>query len=87
MNLTHIDTHMGSVAHPAIIPGYVQLAVKYGLPLMLPRMTAEDFAARKDVDNQAAEMAVGLINTLEEMGIPLVDGLSGLETGSGCGPI
>ena len=79
MNLTHIDTHMGSVAHPAIIPGYVQLAVKYGLPLMLPRMTAEDFAARKDVDNQAAEMAVGLINTLEEMGIPLVDGLSGLE--------
>lgn len=79
INLTHIDTHMGSVAHPAIIPGYVQLAIKYGLPLMLPRMTAEDFAARRDVDNQAAEMAVGLINTLEEMGIPLLDGLSGLE--------
>ncbi|MBG0771764.1 MAG: ChbG/HpnK family deacetylase [Anaerolineaceae bacterium] len=79
INLTHIDTHMGSIAHPAIIPGYVQLAIKYGLPLMLPRMTAEDFAARKDVDNQAAEMAVGLINTLEEMGIPLLDGLSGLE--------
>lgn len=79
MDLTHIDTHMGSVAHPAIIPGYVQLAVKYGLPPMIPRMTAEAFAARKDVDNQAAEMAVGLIHTLEEMGIPLLDGLSGLE--------
>jgi hypothetical protein len=79
INLTHIDTHMGSIAHPAIIPGYVQLAIKYGLPPMIPRMTAEDLAARKDVDAQAAEMAAGLIHTLEEMGIPLLDGLSGLE--------
>jgi len=79
INLTHIDTHMGSIAHPAIIPGYVQLAIKYGLPPMIPRMTAEDLAARKDVDDQAAEMAAGLIHTLEEMGIPLLDGLSGLE--------
>jgi hypothetical protein len=79
MNLTHIDTHMGSIAHPSIIPGYVQLAIKYGLPPMIPRMTAEALAARKDVDDQAAEMAVELIHTLEEMGIPLLDGLSGLE--------
>ncbi len=79
INLTHIDTHMGSVAHPAIIPGYVQLAIKYGLPPMIPRMSAEDLAARIDVDDQAAEMATGLIHTLEEMGIPLLDGLSGLE--------
>lgn len=79
MNLTHIDTHMGSIAHPSIIPGYVQLAIKYGLPPMIPRMTAEALAARGDVDDQAAEMAVGLIHTLEEMGIPLLDGLSGLE--------
>ena len=79
INLTHIDTHMGSVAHPAIIPGYVQLAIKYGLPPMIPRMSAEDLAARNDVDDQAAEMATGLVHTLEEMGIPLLDGLSGLE--------
>ena len=79
MNLTHIDTHMGSIAHPSIIPGYVQLAIKYGLPPMIPRMTAEALAARKDVDDEAAGMAVELIHTLEEMGIPLLDGLSGLE--------
>jgi len=23
---THIDTHMGSIAHPSIIPGYIQLS-------------------------------------------------------------
>ena len=79
MNLTHIDTHMGSIAHPAILPGYVQLAIKYGLPPMIPRMTAEELIARPDVDDQAAEMAAGLIHTLEEMGLPLLDGLSGLE--------
>jgi predicted glycoside hydrolase/deacetylase ChbG (UPF0249 family) len=79
MNLTHIDTHMGSIAHPSIIPGYVQLAINYGLPPMIPRMTAADLAARKDVDDEAAGMAVELIHTLEEMGIPLLDGLSGLE--------
>ena len=79
MHLTHIDTHMGSVAHPSIIPGYVQLSIKYGLPPMIPRMTAEALAARNDVDDQAAEMAAELITTLEEMGIPLLDGLSGLE--------
>lgn len=28
MNLTHIDTHMGTVVHPQIIPGYIQLATR-----------------------------------------------------------
>jgi hypothetical protein len=79
INLTHIDTHMGSIAHPAIIPGYVQLAVKYGLPPMIPRMSVEELVARNDVDDQIGEMAGELIHTLEEMGIPLLDGLSGLE--------
>ncbi len=43
MNLTHIDTHMGSVAHPGIIPGYVQLAIKYGLPPMIPQNDCRSF--------------------------------------------
>jgi hypothetical protein len=79
MDLTHIDTHMGSIAHPRFIPGYVQLALKYGLPPMIPRMTAEELSKRGDVDPGTAEMVTGMVMSLEEMGIPLLDGLSGLE--------
>ena len=79
MTLTHIDTHMGSVAHPAIIPGYVQLATKYGLPPMIPRMAEEVLMSQQDVDAETAQMITGMIHALEEMGIPLLDHLTGLE--------
>jgi predicted glycoside hydrolase/deacetylase ChbG (UPF0249 family) len=79
MQLTHIDTHMGSIAHPAIIPGYIQLALKYGLPPMIPRLSAEELMGVGNVDEDTAQMIKGMINTLEEMGMPLLDGLSGLR--------
>lgn len=79
MTLTHIDTHMGSVAHPTLIPGYVQLATQFGLPLMIPRMSMEELTARDDVPQETAQMITGMIHTLEEMGLPLLDRLSGLE--------
>lgn len=79
MDLTHIDTHMGSVAHPALIPGYVQLATKYGLPPMIPRMSAEDLVANQNVDQETAKLITDMIGTLDEMGLPLVDYISGLQ--------
>jgi hypothetical protein len=77
--LTHIDTHMGTVAHPKLMQGYVQLATKYGLPAMIPRLTSEELIANAGIDNESAEMLVGMIDVLEEMGMPLLDGMSGLE--------
>jgi chitin disaccharide deacetylase len=79
MTLTHIDTHMGSVAHPAFIPGYIQLAIKYGVPAMVPRLSSEELISQQNVDKATADMVLGMVNTLEEMGIPLIDTLSGLE--------
>lgn len=79
MTLTHIDTHMGSIAHPKFLPAYIQLATKFGLPPMIPRMTSEELIAREDVDPSTAEILTGMIHTLEEMGIPLLDKLSGLK--------
>ncbi len=79
MTPTHIDTHMGSVAHPNLIPAYIQLATRYGLPCMIPRSAAEELVARESLDDDTAQMITGLVNTLEEMGIPLLDRLSGLE--------
>lgn len=79
ISLTHIDTHMGSVAHPKLIPAYVQLATQYGLPPMIPRMSAHDLMMSENVDEATAQMINGMINTLEEMGIPLLDNLTGLN--------
>lgn len=79
MSLTHIDTHMGSIAHPKFIPGYVQLATMFGLPLMIPRMSASELMASQNVDPETAQMITGMIQSLEEMGLPLLDRLSGLE--------
>lgn len=79
IDLTHVDTHMGSVAHPKLIPGYVQLATQFGLPLMIPRMSAEELAATQNIDPATAGMVTGMIQTLEEMGLPLLDRIAGLE--------
>ncbi|MBW6467172.1 MAG: polysaccharide deacetylase family protein [Brevefilum sp.] len=79
MNLTHIDTHMGSIAHPAIIPGYIQLAIKYGLPPMIPRLSADELMGVGNVDQATAQMIREMVNTLEEMGMPLLDGLTALQ--------
>ena len=79
IDLTHIDTHMGSVAHPKFISSYVQLAMKYGLPLMIPRMDVPTIMAQQRVDEATAQALVGSLQTLEEMGLPLLDGISGLE--------
>jgi predicted glycoside hydrolase/deacetylase ChbG (UPF0249 family) len=79
MNLTHIDTHMGSVANSKFMEGYIQLAVKYRLPPMVPRMSVEELVNSQDVDQETAKMVNVLIQTLEEMGIPLIDHLSGLH--------
>lgn len=79
INLTHIDTHMGTVAHPKFIPGYIQLATKYGLPPMIPRLTQEEMAAQGITDPGTIQMFLGMLTMLEEMGVPLLDGLVGLN--------
>jgi len=79
IDVTHIDTHMGSVAHAKYIPGYVQLAMKYGLPAMIPRISPEELMITQNIDGDTAGMFTKMVGTLEEMGFPLLDGLSGLE--------
>ena len=79
INVTHIDTHMGSTAHPKFIQGYIQLATKYGLPAMYPRMSAEALVLEQGIDEGTAQMIKGLIEKLEEMELPLVDYISALQ--------
>ncbi len=75
---THIDTHMGSVAHPKFIPGYLQLSVQYASPPMIMRMDELswlDFG----LEPETAKLAALMVAQTEEMGIPLLDHLGSLE--------
>lgn len=82
---THADTHMGTVAHPKFMQSYIQLALKYRVPPMIPRLdeqgwrriTSENRGVALDED--AIAMASQMVRTLEEMGVPLLDGISSLS--------
>ncbi len=75
---THIDTHMGSVGHPKFMPGYLQLAVQYASPPMIMRMDEQSWL-EFGLEPETAKLAALMVAQTEEMGIPLLDHLGGLE--------
>lgn len=75
---THIDTHMGTVASLELIPAYLKVALAHRLPPMIFRMDEASWQAA-GVDAQTAQMAVRLMGQLEDMGLPLLDAIAGLD--------
>ena len=77
---THIDTHMGSVAHPKFMMDYVNLALAYKLPPMIFRLDKEGWKkAHRSITEELAEQAAQLVLQLEEMGLPMLDAIASLE--------
>ena len=79
MNITHLDTHMNSVAHPKFIALYIQLAIQQKLPFLYPRLDETGFQ-QLGMDQEIASLAASYVNHLEESGIPLVDVVSGINS-------
>lgn len=75
---THVDTHMGSVAHPKFMGIYIQLAMKFNLPPMIPRLDEANWRAA-GLEAESAKMAAGMIQQLEGSGLPLLDVLGGMH--------
>jgi predicted glycoside hydrolase/deacetylase ChbG (UPF0249 family) len=73
VDVTHVDTHMGTVVHPKFIPAYIQAAMQARLPVMVPRGQA---LYEVDMDAGAAEAFAALVAQLEGQGMPLVDNLA-----------
>lgn len=78
INITHLDTHMLSVAHPKYIHNYIHLATQQKLPFLFPRMDDAGYQ-NLGMDQEIASIAAQLINELDEMGVPLVDNVAGLD--------
>jgi predicted glycoside hydrolase/deacetylase ChbG (UPF0249 family) len=74
---THADTHMGTVAHPKFMNSYIQLAMKFRVPLMIFRFDEAGWRAL-GLDPETAQMAANLMAQLEGAGLPLLDGMSSM---------
>ena len=72
IDVTHIDTHMGSVMHARLLPAYVQLALEYRLPAMLPRIPKERMA-EWGVDPALGELFLSHMDELAAGGFPILD--------------
>jgi len=76
--VTHVDTHMGTVACLKFMPAYLGLAVQHQLPPMVMRLDKDGWMAM-GMGEEVAEMAVQMVGQLEETGVPLLDRISGLQ--------
>jgi len=74
IDVTHVDTHMGTVGHPKFASAYVQLALQHRVPLMMLRHDEAGWR-RMGFDGAMATMAAGLVRQLEAQGMPLLDHL------------
>lgn len=72
IDVTHMDTHMGTITHPRFIPAYLQTLTQARLPGLIPRLDAPGLM-QLGVDEETAQMSAGLIPMLEQQGFPLVD--------------
>ncbi len=77
VDITHVDTHMGTVASPKFIAAYLQSAMQVGVPAMIPRAGASVYQER-DLGPETIALFTNFINQVEEQGMPLVDDLIGM---------
>lgn len=78
---THLDTHMGTVAHPKFMSIYLMLAMKFHLPLMIFRLDEAGYRA-VGLDAEFAHEAAAFVQQLEESGLPLLDAFGGMHLDS-----
>ena len=80
IDVSHIDTHMGTVLHPKFIQGYLGLTLKHRIPGMIFRWDEATLRMR-GLDAETAAGAARAIQELEANGLPLLDGMVGMDLG------
>jgi hypothetical protein len=74
IDVTHVDSHMGTIMSPLFIQSYIQAASSRLLPSMLPRLTAKGIEMM-GVGEQERLAYLPIMQMLESMGLPMLDGL------------
>ncbi|MCK4688202.1 MAG: polysaccharide deacetylase family protein [Candidatus Lokiarchaeota archaeon] len=71
IDVTHIDTHMGTVIYPKFIRSYLNLAKEFKIPVFFPRVTREELSARGLKDY--IKIYEKFLSIIESWGFPLID--------------
>ena len=74
LDVTHVDSHMGTIMNPLFIQSYIQAASSRLLPSMLPRLNAKGIEMM-GVGEQERIMYMPIMQMLESMGLPMLNGL------------
>jgi len=74
IDITHIDSHMGTIIDPKFVQSYLQAGMSRLVPNMLPRASAKGFDM-VGIDEQALAMYTPILDQLENQGLPMLDGL------------
>jgi hypothetical protein len=78
---THADTHMGTVGHVKFMQSYIALALKYKVPPMMLRLDEDGWRRLASqqigpaLDDTTIRLATQMVQSLEEMGVPLLDAI------------
>jgi len=70
IDVTHVDSHMGTIMNPLFIQSYIQAASSRLLPNLLPRLGAQGLNL---LGPGGPEKIGPLLQQMEEMGVPMVD--------------
>jgi predicted glycoside hydrolase/deacetylase ChbG (UPF0249 family) len=74
IDVTHVDSHMGTIMNPLFIQAYIQAAASRKLPNMLPRTTAEGIEMM-GISGDELTMYEPIMQQLESMGVPMLEGI------------
>ena len=77
IDVTHVDSHMGSAFHHKFIPGYVRVARDRRVPPFFLTPNEERIRSR-GIDAETAAVAAAAAQELGEQGMPLFDDIRGL---------
>lgn len=78
IDATHIDAHMGTIAHEKFIGGYVELAQEYRLPPTILFRGDKVGFRKRGLNDELAQMASEISEKLEADGVPLLEHEMGL---------
>jgi len=74
IDVSHIDSHMGSIMNPLFIQTYIKSAASRLLPNMLPRASATGMEMM-GISAKELQIYAPIMQHLESQGIPMLDGL------------
>ncbi len=74
LDVTHVDSHMGTVFHPNFMEGYLNAGLRHGIPPMFPRLDKAGMRAH-GIEGKEAEMLTAFLDQLAAKGLPLLDDL------------